>query len=140
MRSLVLALLALLGASAAQAQSVESFYRGRTINLVIGYSVGPDDDSPIRHRVRSACDRFVACESWPDAAVAEAIARDQIDILVDLSGHTSGARTAILARRPAPIQVNLRESYWVLLEPISGSIAMPREKMPMVVPSLGAAL
>ena len=39
MRSLVLALLALLGTSAAQAQSVESFYRGRTINLVIGYSV-----------------------------------------------------------------------------------------------------
>ena len=40
MRSLVLALLALLGTSAAQAQSVESFYRGRTINLVVGYSVG----------------------------------------------------------------------------------------------------
>src|ERR1700730_14233357 len=40
MRSLVLALLALLGATASQAQSVESFYRGRTINLVIGYSVG----------------------------------------------------------------------------------------------------
>src|SRR5580658_6711367 len=40
MRSLVLALLALVGAAAAQAQSVESFYRGRTINLVIGYSVG----------------------------------------------------------------------------------------------------
>jgi predicted O-linked N-acetylglucosamine transferase (SPINDLY family) len=73
---------------------------------VIGYSVGRDDDSPIRHRVRSACDRFVACESWPDAAVAEAIARDQIDILVDLSGHTSGARTAILAQRPAPIQAS----------------------------------
>ena len=40
MRSLVLALLALLGVTASQAQSVESFYRGRTINLVVGYSVG----------------------------------------------------------------------------------------------------
>jgi hypothetical protein len=39
-----------------------------------------------------------------------------------------------------PIQVNLRESYWVLLAPISGSIAMPRENTPIVVPSLGAAL
>jgi tripartite-type tricarboxylate transporter receptor subunit TctC len=40
MRSIALAILVLLGASSAQAQSVESFYRGRTINLVIGYSVG----------------------------------------------------------------------------------------------------
>src|SRR5260370_27334839 len=41
MRSIGLAFLVLLGAvGAAQAQSVESFYRGRTINLVIGYSVG----------------------------------------------------------------------------------------------------
>ena len=39
-----------------------------------------------------------------------------------------------------PIQANLRESYWVLLVPISGSIAMPRENTPMAVPSLGAAL
>src|SRR6516164_7982777 len=40
MRLLVPVLLALLGVVAAQAQSVESFYRGRTINLVIGYSDG----------------------------------------------------------------------------------------------------
>ncbi len=41
MQSLVLVVfLALFGATAAQAQSVESFYRGRNINLVIGYSVG----------------------------------------------------------------------------------------------------
>ncbi len=41
MRSLVLVVLFVaFGATAAQAQSVESFYRGRTINLVIGYSVG----------------------------------------------------------------------------------------------------
>ena len=40
MRSTALAFLALLGTSAAQAQSVESFYRGHTINLVVGYSVG----------------------------------------------------------------------------------------------------
>jgi tripartite-type tricarboxylate transporter receptor subunit TctC len=41
MRSLApVALIALLGAASAQAQSVESFYRGRTVTLVIGYSVG----------------------------------------------------------------------------------------------------
>src|SRR5208283_79051 len=41
MRSLTpVAFLALLCAAQAQAQSVESLYRGRSINLVIGYSVG----------------------------------------------------------------------------------------------------
>jgi tripartite-type tricarboxylate transporter receptor subunit TctC len=36
----LLSLLSLPGAASAQAQSVESFYRGRTVTLVIGYSVG----------------------------------------------------------------------------------------------------
>jgi tripartite-type tricarboxylate transporter receptor subunit TctC len=40
MRMPALAFLALLGAAPAQGQSVESFYRGRTVSLVIGYSVG----------------------------------------------------------------------------------------------------
>ena len=35
-----LALIVLLADTAAQAQPVEDFYRGSTVNLVIGYSVG----------------------------------------------------------------------------------------------------
>jgi tripartite-type tricarboxylate transporter receptor subunit TctC len=40
MRVLASVLLVLVGTVAAEAQSVEDFYRGRTVNLVIGYSVG----------------------------------------------------------------------------------------------------
>ena len=48
---------------------------------------------------------------WRDIAAltdeqADALIRqDQIDILVDLAGHTNGGRLALFTRKPAPIQV-----------------------------------
>lgn len=41
-----------------------------------------------------------------DANVAKLIHHDQIDILVDLSGHTAGNCLTVFARKPAPIQVS----------------------------------
>ena len=73
---------------------------------VIAYSTGPDDRSPLRTRVVQAFDRFVDAAGWDPQRVGEAIRGDAVDILVDLKGHTEGAPPAVLALRPAPIQVH----------------------------------
>lgn len=73
---------------------------------VIGYSFGPDDGSAMRARLKQGFDRFVDIFPRTHEQAADIIRGDGIDILVDLNGHTRRARTAILAARPAPVQVN----------------------------------
>jgi protein O-GlcNAc transferase len=80
----------------------------RTRVEVYGYALCPDDGSEHRQNVVSACDHFCDVTNDTTADVAERIARDGVDILVNLNGYTSGHRTALFAKRPAPIQV----SYW----------------------------
>src|SRR5262249_5984070 len=73
---------------------------------ITAYSWSPDDESPLRKRLVNAFDHFVEIELMSDAAAAQRIADDQIDILIDLKGYTMGLRPAILAVRPAAVQVN----------------------------------
>jgi predicted O-linked N-acetylglucosamine transferase (SPINDLY family) len=77
---------------------------------VIGFSVWVSNigqpESSITRRIRSACDDFVELGRLDDVAAAKLIRDHQIDILVDLAGHTSNARTGIFSLRPAPVQVN----------------------------------
>jgi protein O-GlcNAc transferase len=57
-------------------------------------------------RLAGRVPHFVDCARWSDAELAERIAADQIDILVDLAGHTANNRLPMFALRPAPIQVS----------------------------------
>lgn len=73
---------------------------------VTAYSYGPADDSPMRKRLTETCENFVDLRGTTDREAAELIHEDGVDVLVDLKGYTEGARTKILAYRPAPVQVN----------------------------------
>lgn len=73
---------------------------------IFAYDIGPQQEGPQRSRLRQAFDQFIDLNPLSDQEAADRIREDGIDILVDLNGYTAFARTRILARRPAPIQVN----------------------------------
>lgn len=77
----------------------------RTRFEVYAYSYGPNDGSDYRTRIQGEAEHFVDLSTLSDREAAARILEDEIDVLVDLKGYTREARTAILAYRPAPIQV-----------------------------------
>ena len=56
-------------------------------------------------RVAHGTDHWRGVFGVPDDQVASLIRHDEIDILVDLSGHTDKNRPLLFARKPAPVQV-----------------------------------
>lgn len=70
------------------------------------YALDRDDGGPMRRRLARAFAHWRDLRTLDDDAAARAIAGDALDVLVDLKGPTQGSRLAILARRPAPVQVH----------------------------------
>jgi protein O-GlcNAc transferase len=69
-------------------------------------SFGPDPDDDMRKRLHGAFDRFLDVRTRSDREVVQTLRDLEIDIAVDLTGHTGFARTSVLARRFAPVQVS----------------------------------
>lgn len=85
----------------------------------------------ISEGIKSSCRNWRPVVAISDPDLAEVIHGDRIDILVDLSGHTSGNRLPMFAWKPAPVQVSwlgywsttgIREIDYVIADP-----SMPTE-------------
>jgi protein O-GlcNAc transferase len=72
----------------------------------IAVSLGRDDRSAMRSRLRGAFEKFVDAERLSDREVVELMRDMEVDIAVDRTGFTTGERPGIFAMRAAPIQVN----------------------------------
>lgn len=80
------------------------------------YATAPDDGGPIRKRLAAAAAVFRELSPAQPQRAAEQIARDGVELLVDLRGWGGGAVPEILARQPAPLQ-----AYWLAFPGGSGA-------------------
>jgi protein O-GlcNAc transferase len=71
---------------------------------VTAISLTASDNSDLHARFVDTFEHFIDASAMTDDAVAAEIQARGIDVLIDMNGHTKGARWGILARRPAPVQ------------------------------------
>ncbi len=71
---------------------------------VHGYSLRRQQGA-VADAIRAGFDAFASVENESTRAIAERIAADGIDVLIDLGGYTLAARPALFALRPAPVQL-----------------------------------
>jgi protein O-GlcNAc transferase len=60
----------------------------------------------VTQRLQGYADRWRSLSGLSDEQTAKTIRGDEVDILVDLSGHTGGNRLLVFARKPAPVQAS----------------------------------
>jgi len=72
---------------------------------VLAYNDSPVQDA-ITTRLRAACAGWRDIYGQDDDSLLAQIQADQVDILIDLSGHLPGNRLEVFARQAAPLQVS----------------------------------
>ena len=102
---------------------------------IIGISIGANDGSSVRARLANSFDQFHDMRFRSDHEIARLINELQVDIAVDLNGHTAGSRLNVFALRPAPIQVaylgyasTTGAKFFVYI--IADEIVLPFEQQP----------
>ncbi|WP_051013971.1 tetratricopeptide repeat protein [Pararhodospirillum photometricum] len=78
----------------------------RTRFEIFAFYTGPAGLDGHRLRLQQSVEHWQELTGLDDDSAARQIAAADLDLLVDLNGHTDGARPGIIARRPAPILIN----------------------------------
>lgn len=78
----------------------------RTRFEIFAVSYGPEVASPVRERLRAACEHWIEARALSDAEIAARCRALGVDIAVDLKGYTQDGRPGILAHHPAPVRVS----------------------------------
>lgn len=73
---------------------------------VIGFSYGNSPKDEMRQRLELAFDQFYEVQSLSDREIVDLARKHNVEIAVDLAGHTYAARSGIFANRAAPIQIS----------------------------------
>jgi len=85
----------------------EAMLTGRDPSAVVVFGYGSvDQPDDVTDRFASMMDAYRPIQDLDDGTVADLIRQDEIDILVEVAGHTGGHRLTVLAHKPAPIQVD----------------------------------
>jgi protein O-GlcNAc transferase len=78
----------------------------RTRFEIYAYSYGARVEDGYRSRLKLSFDQWHELNDLSDVAAAQLIADGMLDVLIELKGHTYGARPGIAALRPAPVQAH----------------------------------
>ena len=73
---------------------------------VFAYSLLPREVSAFGQRIAQAPEHFVDCSLQATEDVARRIRGDGIELLIDLNGYTTHAKSEIFALRPSPVQLS----------------------------------
>ena len=93
---------------------------------IVCYACSSTQDE-VTAQFRRLADTWVDAWQMSDDQLADRIQADKVDILIDVSGHTTGNRLPVFARKPAPIQVTafghasgtgLQTMDYVLADPV----------------------
>ena len=102
---------------------------------VYAFDFSPEDNTAYRARLKQAFDHVFDIRAFSDAQSAQLILSQEVDVLIDLHGLSSGARPGILALRPAPHQgtylgfIGTTAMPWIDFV-ITDTFALPEELTP----------
>ena len=85
---------------------IERLDRKKFEVYLLDITTASDSFFEMRKRLISSADQHVPLQNIDDATAITRIIASEIDVLVDLSGLTAGARPGIVAARAAPLQVS----------------------------------